>query len=368
MRIKAHLLLPNVFCIVTIILLGCGSKEAPSKKGIAIPVTIGKVKSMDVHHIIKQVGTLEANETVMVKSEAKGKIKKIIFEEGKRVKEGEMLVKLDDAKIKAEIESIESKLVQFQAQLVNTKRNVIRNKDLLKDGVINQKVYDDILTQWEVGEAIIKEAEAKLSLAKEQLKDTSITSPFNGFTSERLVSIGDYIDVGDPIVKVVQTDPLKLSFRIPEKYAHSITVVKRALVTVEAYPKKEFSGIIYFVSPDIDTSTRTFLAKAKIPNPDNKLKPGMFANATITTETHHNAMVIPWEALVVKEDETYVFRIDSNIAKKVPVKIILVFEGQAEVEGSLSPGASVVKEGKFSLKDGDKISEKGKLTISENQV
>lgn len=185
MRIKAHLLLPNVFCIVTIILLGCGSKEAPSKKGIAIPVTIGKVKSMDVHHIIKQVGTLEANETVMVKSEAKGKIKKIIFEEGKRVKEGEMLVKLDDAKIKAEIESIESKLVQFQVQLVNTKRNVIRNKDLLKDGVINQKVYDDILTQWEVGEAIIKEAEAKLSLAKEQLKDTSITSPFNGFTNIR---------------------------------------------------------------------------------------------------------------------------------------------------------------------------------------
>ncbi|MBW1855519.1 MAG: efflux RND transporter periplasmic adaptor subunit, partial [Deltaproteobacteria bacterium] len=138
----------------------------------------------------------------------------------------------------------------------------------------------------------------------------------------------------------------------------SITVGKMALVNVEAYPEEEFSGIIYFISPDIDTSTRTFMVKAKIPNQENKLNPGMFANATITTETHHNAMVIPWEALVVKEDETYVFRIDSNSAKKVPVKIILVFEGQAEVEGSLSPGASVVKEGKFSLKDGDKVSEK----------
>ena len=303
----------------------------------------------------------------MVKSEAKGKIKQIFFEEGKRVKEGEMLVKLDDAKIKAEIKSIKSKILQLQAHLNNTKRNVLRNKDLLKDGVINQKVYDDIITQKEVGEASIKEAEANLSLAKEHLEDTSIHSPFNGFTSERLVSIGDYIGVGDPIVKVVQTDPLKLAFRVPEKYAHSITVGKRVRVAVEAYSKEEFSGTIYFIAPDIDTSTRTFLVKAKIPNQDNKLNPGMFANAKFTTEIHNNATVIPWEALVVKEDETYVFRIDSDRAKKVPVKSILVFEGQAEVEGDLSPGAYVVKEGKFSLKDGDKISDKEKQTSSEKR-
>jgi membrane fusion protein (multidrug efflux system) len=93
----------------------------------------------------------------------------------------------------------------------------------------------------------------------------------------------------------------------------------------------------------------------------------MFANATLTTEVHHNAKVIPWEALVVKEDENYVFRVASDKAKKIPVKIILVFEGQAEVEGSLSPGAYVVKEGKFSLKDGDRISDKGKQTSPEKR-
>ncbi|MBW2182434.1 MAG: efflux RND transporter periplasmic adaptor subunit [Deltaproteobacteria bacterium] len=360
MRMKTHLLLPNVFCVVTIILLGCGSKEAPSKKDSTIPVTLGKVKAMDVHHIIKQVGTLEANETVLVKSEAKGKINQIFFEEGNRVKGGEILVKLDDLKIKAEVASIESRIVQYQAELVNTKRNVLRNMDLIKDGVTTQREYDDIITKKEVGEAMIKEAEANLALAKEQLKDTSINAPFNGFASERLVSIGDYIAVGDPIVKVVQTDPLKLAFRIPEKYDPSIKIGKKVLITVEAYPKEEFHGTIYFISPDVDTSTRTFLVKTKIPNQDNKLNPGMFANATLTTEIHHDATVIPWEALVVKEDETYVFKIDSDIAKKVPVKNILVFDGQAEVEGDLSPGSSVVKEGKFSLKDGDRISEKGK--------
>lgn len=368
MRINEHFLRLIIASFVTTILLGCGSKEAPSKKDIAIPVTLGEVKIMDVHHTIKQVGTLEANETVIVKSEAKGKIKQIFFEEGTPVKKGEMLVKLDNAKMKAEIESIQSRIVQYKAELANAKRNVLRNKDLLKDGVITQKEYDDIVTKREVWEAMIKEAEANLALADEQLKDTSIHSPFNGFTSERLVSIGDYIGVGDPIVKVVQTDPLKLAFRVPEKYAHSITVGKRAQVTVEAYPKEEFYGDIYFISPDIDTSTRTFLVKAKIPNPDNKLNPGMFADVKLTTAIHNNAKVIPWEALVVKEDETYVFKTDSNRAKKVPVNVMLVFEGQAEVEGDLYPGAYVVKEGKFSIKDGDTISAKGKEIPPEQRV
>ena len=365
MRIKVKLL-PLIFIIATTF-WGCDSKEVPSKKDSAIPVTLGKVKSMDVHHIIKQVGTLEANETVMVKSETKGKITQIFFEEGKRAKEGEMLVKLDDAKIKAEIKSIEASILQLQARLNNTKRNVLRYKDLLRDGVIDQKAYDDIITQKEMGEASIKEAEAKLSLANERLNDTSINSPFDGFTSERLVSIGDYIGVGDPIVKIVQTDPLKLAFRVPEKYAHSITVGKKVLVNVEAYPEEEFSGTIYFISPDIDTSTRTFLVKAMIPNQENKLSPGMFANATLTTKVHRNAKVIPWEALVVKEDENYVFKAASDKAKKIPVKIILVFEGQAEVEGDLFPGAYVVKEGKFSLKDGDRISDKRKQTSPEKR-
>jgi len=356
MKIRIDLLV----ILIIMILFGCDNNKAtPSKNDITIPVTLAKVKSMDVHHTINQVGTLEANETVLVKSEAKGKIKQIFFKEGTQVKKGETLVKLDDAKIKAEIESIKSRIIQYQAELANTKRNVLRYLDLFKDGVITQKEYDDIITKKEIGQAMIKEAEANLALAKEQLKDTTINSPFNGFTSERLVSIGDYIGVGDPIVKIVQTDPLKFSFRVPEKYVSSIKVGKTVQVTVEAYPEEKFAGIIYFISPDIDTSTRTFLVKAKIPNQDNKLNPGMFANATIITETHHNAMVIPWDALVIKENETYVFMIDSDRAKKVPVKIILVFGGKAEIEGDLSSGAYVVREGKFSLKDGDRISKKG---------
>ena len=133
---------------------------------------------MDVNHTIDQVGTLEANETVMVRSEAQGKIKKISFEEGKQVTEGELLVNLDDSKIKAEIEAIKSRIVQYQAKLVNTKRDVERNENLLKDGVINQKTFDDITTKRHVGEALLSEAQANLALAQEQLNDTSITSPF----------------------------------------------------------------------------------------------------------------------------------------------------------------------------------------------
>ena len=291
------------------ILQGCGQEETFSKKDTAIPVTLSRVTSMDVNHTIDQVGTLEANESVMVRSEAQGKIKKILFEEGKQVTEGELLVKLDDSKIKAEIEAIKSRIVQYQAELVNTKRDVERNENLLKDGVINQKTFDDITTKRHVGEALLSEAQANLALAQEHLNDTSITSPFPGFTSERFVSVGDFIGVGDPIVKIVQTDPLKLAFRIPEKYVSSISTGKQVEVSLDAYPGETFSGSIYFVSPDIDTTTRTLLAKARVPNSDNHLNPGMFANVTVMVEVHPDALVVPWDTLVVKENEIYLFRV-----------------------------------------------------------
>jgi len=350
---------------MNVILQGCGREESLPEKDSAIPVTLSMVTSMDVHHTIDQVGTLEANETVMVKSEAQGKIKKIVFEEGRQVTEGELLVKLDDAKIKAEIESIKSRIVQYRAELVNTKKNVLRNEDLLKDGVINQKPYDDIITKHDVGKALLSEAQANLLLAQEQLKDTSITSPFKGFASERFVSVGDFIGVGDAIIRIVQTDPLKLAFRIPEKYAPSITTGKQVAVTVDAYPGETFSGTIYFVSPDIDTATRTLLVKATVPNRDNYLSPGMFAHITVTVALHPDALVVPWDALVVKEDETYVFRVAAGKAQKVPVKVLLVFDGKAEVEGDLSPETSVVREGKFSIRDGDTVQQVDRATAAQ---
>jgi len=350
---------------MNIILQGCGREKTLSKKESAIPVTLSKVMSMDVRHTIDQVGTLEANETVMVKSEAQGKIRKIFFEEGKQVTEGKLLVKLDDAKIKAEIDSIKSRIVQYRAELVNTKRDVERNENLLKDGVINQKIYDDITTKRQVGEALLSEAQANLALAQEQLKDTSITSPFQGFTSERFVSVGDFIGVGDPIVKIVQTDPLKLAFRIPEKYVPSITTGKQVEVTVDAFPGETFSGSIYFVSPDIDTSTRTLLVKAMVPNRDNHLNPGMFAQVTVKLAVHPEALVVPWDTLVVKEDEIYLFRVDAGKVQKVQVKVLLVFDKKAEVEGDLTPGTTVVREGKFSIRDGDTVKEIDQATAAQ---
>jgi membrane fusion protein (multidrug efflux system) len=360
---KVHLVIRPITTILFLlfsinpILQGCGREEALQKKDTAVPVTLTTVSQMDVSHTIDQVGTLEANEMVMVRSEAQGKIKKILFEEGKPISEGELLVKLDDSKIKAEIEAIRSRIVQYKAELNNTKRDVQRNENLLRDGVINQKTYDDITTKSDVDEALLSEAQANLALAQEQLNDTSITSPFQGFTSERFVSVGDFIGVGDPIVKVVQTDPLKLAFRIPEKYVSSITPGKEVEVTVEAFPGKTFSGSIYFVSPDIDTTTRTLLVKARVPNRNNHLNPGMFAKVTVKLEVHPDALVVPWDTLVVKENEIYLFRVDEGRVLKVPVKVLLVFDRKAEIEGNLSPGTAVVQDGKFSIRDGDTVIE-----------
>jgi RND family efflux transporter MFP subunit len=226
---------------------------------LPIPVTVAQINTMDVPHSLKQVGTLQANETVMVKSETKGKIREISFEEGKAVKEGDLLIKLDDKKIKAEIMRLQAQMKQFTIQLDNTKKTLQRKKRLLKGDVLSEQEYDDLVAKKGIEETLIQQYQAQLIIAQDQLKDTEIGAPFDGITSERLVSMGDYIAVGDPIVKVVQTDPLKLSFSIPEKFKEKVHIKMPVTISVESFPGEFFTGTVYFVSPDVDVETRNFL-------------------------------------------------------------------------------------------------------------
>jgi membrane fusion protein (multidrug efflux system) len=338
-------------------LLGCQGDKADQLSGenSRISVTAAQIETMDVHHYLKQTGTLLANETVLVKSEAQGKIKEICFEEGTKAGKGDILVKIEDVKLRAETKRLKAQIEQYKVQLANTEKTLKRKRRLLKGAVVPEQEFDDLAAQQGIEKAIIKQVQANLIIAQEKLDDTEIRSPFDGITSERLVSVGDYIAVGDPIVTVVQVDPLKVSIRIFEKFKEKIHIGMPAEVTVEAFHGEVFVGSVYFISPDVDVKTRTFLMKAIVPNPDNRLNPGMFANISIEYEKHKDAIIVPWEAVVQLEDRAFVFTIVENKAHQVPVTVLKVFDDKAEVAGSLTPGQQVILEGKFTVEEGDMV-------------
>ncbi|MBW1679358.1 MAG: efflux RND transporter periplasmic adaptor subunit [Deltaproteobacteria bacterium] len=349
-----------ILFLILILFLGCEKRAKIEQKGEErIPVIVGEVKNMDVTYRLHRVGSLEAKESVVLKAEvemsAGERVTGIFFEEGDWVDAGQLLVKLNDAKIKTTMNQLEARLRQLEIQLANRERTLKRKRPLVKEDLVSKQDFDDLETKIEIEKATIKEIKAQIAHSRELLKDTEIRAPFSGATSERLVSVGDFLQMGDPIVRVVQLNPLEISFRVDEKYKPHLDLNQPVTVTVAAYPNRKFHGKVFFISPDIDITTRTFLVKSRIANDENLLNPGMFAKASIITETHKDALVVPWESVIQVEDEVYLYLANIDTAKKVTLELGLVSEGTAEVLGELKAGQKVVMEGKYALQDGAKV-------------
>ncbi len=345
-----------IISVALTLFFGCGNQQKSEQKKDGIPVTVSQVNIRDVVHRLHRVGSLEAKESVVLKAEINERVTGIFFEEGDTVESGRILVKLNDAKVRAQTDELKSRLQQWVLQLANSKKTLARKKPLVKKNLVSGQEFDDLQTKIEVEKATIKEIKAQLAYTSELFKNTEIRAPFDGATSERKISVGDFLKPGNPIVRMMQLDPLEISFRVDEKYKTRIFLSQPVETTVTAQPKRKFDGKIYFISPDIDVATRTFLIKARITNKEGLLNPGMFAHVTITIETHKNALVIPWECVVQLEDETYVYVLNNNKAKKIPVQLLLIEDGMAEVLGDLEPHMKIVVEGKYSLKDGVNVS------------
>ena len=346
----------GIFLLLVILTFGCQKKESAEQTADdALLVTVGEVKTMDLDYRLNRVGTLETKESVTVKAEAEERVVGIFFEEGDVVEAGQLLVKLDDAKIKATINQLAARLRQLELQLANSERTLERKQPLVKEDLISKQDFDDLETKLEIEKATVEELKAQLAHNQELLKDTEVCAPFAGVTSERQVSAGDFLRIADPIVRVVQLNPLEISFRVDEQYKTHLYVNQPVEVTLAAYPEKKFSGKVYFVSPDVDITTRTFKVKGRIENEAKLLNPGMFAEVSIIAKTHNNAIVVPWESVVQLEDEVYLYVVNSNTAKKVAVKLGLIKGEIAEVFADLKPGQHVVIDGKYALRDGAEV-------------
>lgn len=335
---------------------GCGGSGGGEQgDGAAVPVTVAPVTVEDVTHDLIQVGTLRGNEEVVVKAEIRGVVSDILFTEGAAVGAGAPLVRLDDAKAAAEARSAEAQLEQHRAELANIDTTLARKQKLLKGDALSRQELDDLLTRQQVTRALIAQSEAHLALARENHADTLIRAPFEGIASARQVAPGDFIEAGAAVVTVVQVAPVKAELRVSEKHRQSIRAGMAVAVAVDAYPDERFAGTVYFISPEVDPATRTFLVKALLSNSDRRLSPGMFCSVSIATAIHRNALIVPWDAVVQLEDRTLVFAVAGDRAWEVPVRIEKLLGDRAEVTGDLTAGQQVIMEGKFTVADGGPV-------------
>ena len=352
MRIFAALLIPTLF------FWGCSEKKKEIKKAEkAIPVITGQSTTRRVEYVLNEVGTLKACQEVTIRSEIEGRVIEILFNEGRAVKKADILVRLDSAKVQAEIRSLDARIEQLHIRLKNKKRTLERKRPLVKQNLVSQLQFDDLHTEIQEIDAQIVQTRADLTRQKELFSYTVMRAPFEGMAGARNFSVGHYLKVGDPVVAVVQLDPLEIEFHVPEKYKSNLFYGQDLMFSVESQPGQTFKGQIFFISPQVEIGTRTFQVKARIKNNKHLLSPGMFARVKIIMDIHENALTVPWESIIHTEKETYLYVVDGGMARKIPIRLGKTTSEWAEIlDNGITAGSTVILEGKFAVKEGMKVS------------
>jgi membrane fusion protein (multidrug efflux system) len=291
------------------------------------------------------VGSLRADESVMVRPEIAGRIDKMPFEEGQRVSKGALLAALDASELRAVVESS-----RVQARL--EKQRLERAEDLFKKGFFSQQALDEARSTHARAAAKLREDDARLA-------KTEMRAPFSGVAGLRQVSEGAYVAAGTDIARLEKIDQLKLDFRIPEVFVGQVKAGQSVSSAVDAYPGQAFGGKIYAIEPAVDEQTRTVLVRARIANPDLKLRPGMFARLQLTLGVRENAVWVPEEAIVPRGQDSFVFRVVDGKADLVKVQTGTRRVGEVEIMKGIAAGDLVVTEGTQRLGPGSAVSVMG---------
>jgi len=287
------------------------------------------------------VGSLRSNESVVIRPEIAGRIAEFRFDEGERVEQGQPLVVLDDSVWSAVVE-------QAQAALELSQANHERAVDLLERRVGTNKTRDEAFAQMRVDQA-------ELELARARLDKSTISAPFDGVVGLRKVSVGDFVNVGDDIVNLEQIDPLKADFRVAEAYLGAVRPGQRIELGVDAFPGQAFAGEVFAIDPLVDESGRSILLRARLPNPDNVLRPGLFARVTLVLNEREGAIQVPEQALVPQGQDQFVFKVEDGKAVLTKVVTGIRREGMVEIVDGLTPDDEVVTAGQLKLRDGAEV-------------
>lgn len=315
-------------------LAACSRSDAePAKRAAPAGATVevGEVRTGPVERRWSAVGSLKANESVIVRPEIAGRISRIGFEEGQRVARGAALFELDDSVFLAEV-------AQAQANLVLSSSNAKRSKELFDRGLISAADRDSVRAAQELNEA-------SLRLARAQAAKTVLIAPFTGNAGLRGAAVGDYVNPGQDLVVLEDLDRVKLEFRLPELALPDVEVGQSVEVHLDAYPGETFKAQLYALDSRVADDTRSIGARALLDNPDGRLRPGMFARVNLVVSRKEDALLIPEQALLARGGKSFVYTVDQGKAVETEVQLGQRQPGEVEILKGLSAGQVVVTSG-----------------------
>lgn len=331
-----------VLVIIKIKFFPTNTPQAMPQQGKTMPVNVTAyiVKPEKLDNKIYISGTLLSNEEVTLMPEVAGKVLSIAFKEGSLVKKGDLLVKINDEDLQAQL-----KKLQLQEKLASEKEG--RQKKLVAINGISQEEYDASLTQ-------LNSIAADIEVLRAHIAKTQITAPFDGKVGLKNISEGSYVTPGTQIATMQQSDPMKLDFYVPEKYASLVKVNSKLTFSTEVGNEKH-DAVVMAIEPKVDAATRTIQVRAKTENKNGNLFSGSFVRIEFSLAETENALMIPTESIIpiLKGQKVFVSR--GGKAEEVKVETGLRSENKVQILKGLTIGDTVIATGIMQLKVGSPL-------------
>ncbi|MBS9523614.1 efflux RND transporter periplasmic adaptor subunit [Litoribacter ruber] len=311
--------------------------QAAEGQSSNLPVNVVEIRPERLENNLNLTGSIIANEMVSLRPEISGLVERVNFKEGEYVKKGTPLLYLNDDELKAQAERL-----NYQKKLFEGQEN--RQRQLLDREAISQEEYDIVLNQFNTNVADIQLIDA-------QLRKTVIRAPFDGVLGLRQVSEGSFISSSDMIASIVNIDPIKIEFSIPERYANRVKTGSKVHFSTNA-SEGESVGTVYAIEPNIDAATRTLKLRAESPNRERRYLPGMFVRVRLNLDVQENALMVPAESIIPELDGYKVFVARDGVVEEARVSIGTRTERKVQVLEGLNEGDLVLTTGVLQVRTG----------------
>jgi RND family efflux transporter MFP subunit len=376
---------------------GCtaASQASAGKDAPAAPIAVAPAAATEqpLARFIRATGSLAAEDQAAVAAEVAGRVVATPVERGTRVAEGVELIRVSPTETDAQLKEADANAAQIEARLAMTSgaefdvnavpevRNMkasldlaqsefARIQSLLQQRVVSQSEFEQRRTQLEAARQqydgarnaaaqqyqSLLAARARVTLAQKALADTVVRAPFEGLVAERNVAVGDYVTKGMKVATVVRVNPLRIRLTIPEQFVSAIGVGQPVAFEVDAYPNRQFTGTVRFVSPALEANARALTVEAAVPNPTNELKPGLFATARIEQTQKTPAVLVPATAVQTIGGTSRVYVVNGDHVEERIVTTGQTADSLVEIVNGLKAGERVATKNVTSLADGTKVS------------
>jgi membrane fusion protein (multidrug efflux system) len=308
-----------------------------------------------VGRFLTVTGTVRANEESSIAADANGKVLQVLVERGEAVRAGQVIATLDARMASLGASAAQAQARLAQSQLDQARRECERVKHLLETAAISQADYDRQTAQCTAQQWSAAAAEAQQQSATKLVGDTRIRAPFDGVIGERLVNVGQYVEPSTRVASVYQTDPLRLTLTVPEADLASIKTGMSVSFSVAAFDPELFPATVKFISPNVRESSRDLVVEALAPNPDGRLRPGMFAVARLE-QGKELRPVVPSGAVSKDDAQARLFVVGPD--KRVQERLVQLGNTEGDLVAVISgvaAGEKVVLRPSGDVRDGAQV-------------